>query len=465
MNSLLRLCGLAVIAALLLTPGLAYAQTDAAPSGKPPRYGDAGYAGAAITYSCKSCVLPDLLLGIAVRANVPAVFPDSDKWRNVADTVEIVNAPWTTAFDMILARYQLQATWSPTNKLVIARREKTMMQPSRLFNELFADTPPLPERVLGLTVSSRAVEAERYFKEALGHYALCNESDARLALTRFSWAVQLYENVEYRGRQSAGLYFVGRCLLDLDRPEEARKAFTQALDLARNAPNQRCESLAALALARVNIERFNRREDAAQAAADAAQLIKELTARTNLSRPSLLDRIIEADIAALAGRVFYDLGEFDKAAAPLLTATALYATLDDAERNFIETLVLLERVGVRAGQAADARKFLEQARAVQRNAKTLRLQIALKAWAGTAYMQLGEPMLALEWYQDALAGLRQLGDYELDVAVQRNLARAYLALRKPSEARRFYESALRLSEENKDERLSGLVREDLKKVQ
>jgi tetratricopeptide (TPR) repeat protein len=107
---------------------------------------------------------------------------------------------------------------------------------------------------------------------------------------------------------------------------------------------------------------------------------------------------------------------------------------------------------------------LEQARAVQRNAKTLRLQIALKAWAGTAYAQLGEPMLALEWYQDALAGLRQLGDYELDVAVQRNLARAYLALRKAPEARRFYESALRLSEENKDERLSGLVREDLKKV-
>lgn len=429
-----------------------------------PRYGDTGYVGKRIDFDCNLCSVANLLQSLTGLGGVQADFPDEDKWRRVAETVHVKNEPWNEAFDALLLRHQLQATWSPGGKLVIGSRGKAALPPSRVLSDLFEGLPPIPERIVGFSNSARAIEGDRFFREGISSFALCNSNDDRTALTRFAWSVQLFENVEYRGRQASALNFMGLCLLNLNRPDEASRAFTQAAELAKLVGNQRSELLANLCLTRIAIDGANRPENAEAIADEANRFVKDLNSRTNLVKPTLIDRSLEALVSVQAGRIYFLLGKYEKAVEPLLYAFGIAKVYEDNERTQVESLVLLERVTARAGRKAESQKFIEFLRIVERSTNSPRLRISIKFWAGTLYGQFGEQTRALDWFQEALAGLRQYTDTGLEIAVNREVGRAYVALKKFTEARRFYEAALRLAEQSNDDNWKRRLVVDMKQL-
>jgi tetratricopeptide (TPR) repeat protein len=438
----------------------AFGQTET----KPLRYGDPGYVGSKIQFECKLCTVPNILGGLASLGGVQTEFPGEGDWRSVTETIRVENRPWNEVFDQFLQKNQLQAEWTRKGKLLITSRAKAVLTPSRALADLLEQLPPLPENTLVLSSSGRAIQGDRLFKEGIGSFALANDNDDRVALIRFAWAVQLFENVEYRGRQAAALNFLGLCYLDLDQQKEATRAFRLASELGKTVGNQRAEMLANLCLARIAIQDGAAPENAEVLADDALKFIKDLNSRTNLVKPSLFDRSLEGIISTQAGRVLYLIGKNEKAAGCLFLGYVISGTLEDQERNQVESLVILERAASRDAQRAVAQRAIENLRGIEKRTGSPRLRVSLKAWAGSIYGQCGEPTRALDWLQEALAGLRGNSDTGLETAINREMGRMYVALKKYTEARRFYDAALKLAQQNQDELWKRLLQEEMKQL-
>lgn len=441
-----------------------WGQTPAGPQTGKPRYGDPGYVGPSVEFHCKLCLVPNLLQGLAGQAGVQTEFPEADKWRKVAETLDITNQPWNIPFDALLQRYQLQAEWTPKGKLLISSRGKAALTPTRVLADLFSELPPVPENTIALSGSARAVQGDRFFREGIGSFSLSNDNDTRIALSRFAWATQLFENVDYRSRQASALNYLGLCYLDLDQPAQARRAFSQSLEISKLVGNQRAETLAELCLARLDILDGKPPENAEARADDAFKFVRDLNSRNNLSKPALLDKAVESMISTQVGRVLFLLGKYDKASGALLFGFFLARSLDDQERVQMEALVFLERSSVRGGRRTDAQQATEFLRGVEKRVNSPRLRVSLKSWAGSLYGQCGEYTRAIDWLQEALAGLRVSSDTGLEIAVNREMGRMYIGLKKYTEARRFLEAALKLAEQNGEDSWKATLRDELKQL-
>lgn len=428
------------------------------------RYGDEGYVGPPVEFHCNLCIVPNLLQGLAGMAGIQTDFPEADKWRKVAETVDIVNQPWNIPFDALLQRYQLQAEWTPKGKLLISSRGKSVLTPTRVLADLFTELPPVPENTIALSGSARAIQGDRFFREGIGSFSLSNDKDTRIALVRFAWATQLFENVDYRSRQASALNYLGLCYLDLDQPAEARRAFSQALEISKPVGNRRAEALAELCLTRLDILDGKPPQNAEALADEAFKFIRELNSRNNLAKPALLDKAVEGMISTQVGRVLFLLGKYDKAGGPLLVGFFLARTLDDQERVQVEALVFLERAAVRAGRRTEAQQATEFLRGVEKRVSSPRLRISLKSWTGSLYGQCGEYTRAIDWLQESLGGLRLTPDAGLEIAVNREMGRMYVGLKKYTEARRFLEAALKLAEQYGEDAWKATLRGELKQL-
>ncbi|WP_058867926.1 tetratricopeptide repeat protein [Chloracidobacterium thermophilum] len=452
MNSLmayLRLLGLWLC--LLTTLSLAQSPADANSAPKPKlRYGDPGYVGARISFNCESCSLPDVIQGILVKAGLRFEFPEAQQWQRVADTVVVNEEPWNTVLDAVLSRHQLQATWSELGRLVIARRLTPVATGPGKLGQLLAGLPPVPVNITTLNLASRAIEAERFFREGIGYFFLANPDDSRLALVRFAWATRIFDEIEYAGREATTLYMLGAAYLDLGQTARAREAFQRARDFGQNAGNQRAVVLSEVNLAYLDALEGKSPETARRAAAAGLDFFRQATARTNLSSRSFIDRELDAMLVTLSGRLFFRLGDMETAYQAFDLGFDAYTKLDDGARGVVENAVWLERCAGTLGRRTEAQQAIEAGRSVQRGARSARLQIALLAWMGMVYGESGDLKKALELQREALTAIRQLPDPALETGVQWNLARIQSALGNYADARRSYENVLKLTEKEDD---------------
>ncbi|OYT71452.1 MAG: hypothetical protein CFK52_08130 [Chloracidobacterium sp. CP2_5A] len=437
-----------IVAWLCLLTAFPVAQT--APDLKPrPRYGDPGYVGRRITFRCDGCSLSDVIQGILAKAGIRFEFPEAGLWQRVSDTVAVTDEPWNEALDKVLNRHELQATWSEVGRLVIARRMTPVAAGPGKLGQLLTGLPPVPPAVATLSQSSRAIEAERFFKEGLGYFRLANPDDSRVALARFGWATRIFDEIEYAGREASALYMLGASFLDLGQPGRAREAFAFARDFGRNAGNQRASLLSEASLAYLDL--LDGQPDAAASAAKSGfDFVRSATARTKLSGRSLMDRELDALLITLAGRMFFRLGDLEAACQAFEMGFDAYLALDDGARGAIENAVWLQQAALRSGRAADAERAIRAGRSLLSAARSSRLQIAFLAWMGVVCGEAGDLDKAVELQREALDALRQSPDRTLETGLQWNLARTQAALRKYAEARRSYEAVLRLSEEGDD---------------
>ncbi len=409
------------------------------------RYGDPDFVGQRISFACRGCTLPDIIQGILVKAGVRSEFPDAQQWQRVADTVVVQNEPWNYVLDTVLARYQLQATWSDLGRLVISRRMLPVATGPGKFGQLLFGLPPLPANVANLNTASRAVEAERFFKEGIGHFLLANPDDARIALIRFAWATRIFDEIEYGGREASALYMLGAAFLDLGQTAKAREAFQRARDVGQNTGNQRIVLLAENQAAYVDLLEGRQPQEARQAATAGFSHVQHVTAHTNLSGRPLLDRKLDAMLATAAGRIFFRLGDIEAAHQAFKLGFAEYLTLEEGARGVIENAVWLEQTARQLGRRAEAEQALETVRALQQAVRASRLYIAYLSWTGVVYADVGDLKKAVELQRAALDALRELPDRTLETGVQWNLARMQTALRNYAEARRSYEAVLQLN--------------------
>jgi len=452
MNSLmayLRLLGLWLC--LLTTLSLAQSPADPNSAPKPKlRYGDPGYVGARISFKCESCSLPDVIQGILAKAGLRFEFPEAQQWQRVADTVVVNEEPWNEVLDVVLARHQLQATWSEVGRLVIARRLTPVATGPGKLGQLLAGLPPVPANITTLNPASRAIEAERLFREGIGYFFLANPDDSRLALVRFAWATRIFDEIEYAGREATTLYMLGAAYLDLGQTARAREAFQRARDFGQNAGNQRAVVLSEVSLAYLDALEGKSPETARRAAAAGLDFFRQATARTNLSSRSLVDQELDAMLVTLSGRLFFRLGDMETAYQAFDLGFDAYTKLDDGARGVVENAVWLERCAGTLGRRTEAQQAIEAGRSVQRGARSARLQIALLAWMGKVYAESGDLKKALELQREALTAIRQLSDPALETGVQWNLARIQAALGNYADARRSYENVLKLTEKEDD---------------
>ncbi|MCS7079091.1 MAG: hypothetical protein NZ585_03445 [Chloracidobacterium sp.] len=441
------------------------AAAQAVPGPKPKlRYGDPGFVGARIRFECRSCSLPDVIQGILVKAGVRFDFPDAQQWQRVADTVVAQDEPWNVVLDAVLARHQLQANWSELGRLVITRRVAPVATGPGKFGQLLVGLPPVPTSVAVLNTASRAIEAERFFKEGLGYYFLANPDDSRIALTRFAWATRIFDEVEYAGREASALYLLGAAFLDLGQAAKAREAFKRARDLGQNAGNQRALLLSEVHAAYLDVLEGKALDTARRAATAGFDFVQNVTARTNLSGRPLVDRELDAMLATAAGRIFFRLGDLETAYAAFEMGLEAYTALDDGARGVIENAVWLEQTALRLGRREEAQRAIEIGRGVQRTARSSRLQTAFLAWMGVVYGETGDLKKAVELQRAALAELRQSPDRTLETGVQWNLARAQAALQNFTDARRSYEAVLQLNEKDTDPFWRNQVQEALSRL-
>ncbi len=436
---------------LLTTLSLAQSPADTNSGSKPKlRYGDPGYVGARIGFNCQSCSLPDVIQGILVKAGIRFEFPEAQQWQRVADTVVVNEEPWNEVLDVVLARHQLQATWSEVGRLVIARRLTPVATGPGKLGQLLTGLPPVPANITTLNPASRAIEAERFFREGIGYFFLANPDDSRVALTRFAWATRIFDEIEYAGREASALYMLGAAFLDLGQTARARDAFRRAGDFGQNAGNQRAVVLSEVSLAYLDALEGKSPETARRAAAAGLDFFRQATARTNLSSRSLVDRELDAMLVTLSGRLFFRLGDMETAYQAFDLGFDAYTKLDDGARGVVENAVWLERCAGMLGRRTEAQQSIETGRSVQRGARSARLQIALLAWMGMVYGESGDLKKALELQREALSALRQLSDPALETGVQWNLARIQAALGNYADARRSYENVLKLTEKESD---------------
>jgi tetratricopeptide (TPR) repeat protein len=452
MNSLmayLRLLGLWLC--LLTTLSLAQSPADPNSAPKPKlRYGDPGYVGARISFKCESCSLPDVIQGILAKAGLRFEFPEAQQWQRVADTVVVNEEPWNEVLDVVLARHQLQATWSEVGRLVIARRLTPVATGPGKLGQLLAGLPPVPVNITTLNPASRAIEAERLFREGIGYFFLANPDDSRLALVRFAWATRIFDEIEYAGREATTLYMLGAAYLDLGQTARAREAFQRARDFGQNAGNQRAVVLSEVSLAYLDALEGKSPEAARRAAAAGLEFFRQVTSRTNLSSRSLVDQELDAMLVTLSGRLFFRLGDMETACQAFDLGFDAYTKLEDGARGIVENAVWLERCAGTLGRRTEAQQAIEAGRSVQRGARSARLQIALLAWMGKVYAESGDLKKALELQREALTAIRQLSDPALETGVQWNLARIQAALGNYADARRSYENVLKLTEKEDD---------------
>ncbi len=436
---------------LLTTLSLAQSPADTNAGSKPKlRYGDPGYVGARISFNCQSCSLPDVIQGILVKAGVRFEFPEARQWQRVADTVVVNEEPWNAVLDVVLARHQLQATWSEVGRLVIARRLTPVATGPGKLGQLLTGLPPVPANITTLNPASRAIEAERFFREGIGYFFLANPDDSRVALTRFAWATRIFDEIEYAGREAAALYMLGAAFLDLGQTAKARESFMRARDFGQNAGNQRAAVLSEVSLAYLDALEGKSPETTRRAAAAGLDFFRQATSRTNLSSRSLVDQELDAMLVTLSGRLFFRLGDMETACRAFDLGLDAYAKLDDGARGVVENAVWLERCVASLDRRAEAQRAIEIGRRVQREARSARLQIALLAWMGMVYGESGDLKKGLELQREALNAIRQLSDPALETGVQWNLARIQAALGNYADARRSYENVLKLTEKESD---------------
>ncbi len=436
---------------LLTTLSLAQSPADTNAGSKPKlRYGDPGYVGARISFNCQSCSLPDVIQGILVKAGVRFEFPEARQWQRVADTVVVNEEPWNTVLDVILARHQLQATWSEVGRLVIARRLTPVATGPGKLGQLLTGLPPVPANITTLNLASRAIEAERFFREGIGYFFLANPDDSRLALARFAWATRIFDEVEYSGREATALYMFGAAALDLGQTGRAREAWLRARDFGQNAGNQRAALLSEVGLAYLDTLDGKVPETARRTAAAGLEFFRQATSRTNLSGRSLVDQELDAMLATLSGRLFFRLGDMETAYQAFDLGLDAYTRLEDGARGIVENAVWLERCAESLGRRTEAQQAIETGRNVQRGVRSERLQIALLSWMGMVYAEAGNLKKALELQREALAALRQLSDLALETGVQWNMARIQAASGNYADARRSYENVLKLTEKETD---------------
>lgn len=430
----------------LTTWPLAQTASQAKPA---PRYGDPGYVGQRIAFDCRACSLPDVIQGILVKARIRFEFPEASQWQRVSDTVAVADEPWNVVLDAVLARHQLQATWSELGRLIITRRMTPVATGPGKLGSLLAGLPSVPATVTLLSPSSRAIEGERFFKEGLGYFLLANPDDSRVALARFAWATRIFDEIEYGGREASALYMLGAAFLDLGLPDRARAAFALARDFGRNAGNQRASLLSEAGLAYLDL--LDGKSDAAERAArNGFEFVQSATARTKLRGRPLVDQELDALLVTLAGRIFFRLGDIEAACQAFEMGLDAYLGLDDGARGAIENAVWLQQSALRLGRAADAERAIKTGRNLQSGARSTRLQIAFLAWMGVVYGETGALEKGVELQREALAALRKSPDRTLETGVHWNLARAQAALRKYAEARRSYEAVLQLNEKDDD---------------
>jgi tetratricopeptide (TPR) repeat protein len=445
----LRLLGLWLCLLTTLSP--AQSPVDANSASKPKlRYGDPDYVGARISFECQSCSLPDVIQGILVKAGVRFDFPEAQQWQRVADTVVVNDEPWNTVLDVVLARHQLQATWSELGRLVISRRLTPVATGPGKLGQLLAGLPPVPANITTLNSASRAIEAERLFREGIGYFFLANPDDSRLALVRFAWATRIFDEVEYAGREATALYMLGAAFLDLGQTRRAREAWLRARDFGQNAGNQRAALLSEVSLAYLDALEGKSPEAARRAAAAGLEFFRQVTSRTNLSSRSLVDRELDAMLVTLSGRLFFRLGDMETACQAFDLGLDAYTKLEDGARGIVENAVWLERCAELLGRRTEAQQAIETGRTVQRGARSERLQIALLSWMGKVYAESGDLKKALELQREALNALRQLSDRALETGVQWNMAHIQAALGNHADARRSYENVLKLTEKETD---------------
>ncbi len=436
---------------LLTTLSLAQSPADTNASPKPQlRYGDPGYVGARISFDCRSCSLPDVIQGILVKAGIRFDFPEAQQWQRVADTVLVNEEPWNTVLDVILARHQLQATWSEVGRLVIARRLTPVATGPGKLGQLLTGLPPVPANITTLNLASRAIEAERFFREGIGYFFLANPDDSRVALTRFAWATRIFDEVEYTGREATALYMFGAAALDLGQTRRAREAWLRARNFGQNAGNQRAALLSEVGLAYLDTLDGKVPETARRTAAAGLEFFQQATSRTNLSGRSLVDQELDAMLVTLSGRLFFRLGDMETAYQAFDLGLDAYTRLEDGVRGIVENAVWLERCAESLGRRTEAQQAIETGRNVWRGVRSERLQVALLSWMGMVYAESGDLKKALELQREALTALRQLSDLALETGVQWNMARIQAASGNHADARRTYENVLKLTEKETD---------------
>ncbi|MGQ9898316.1 MAG: tetratricopeptide repeat protein [Acidobacteriota bacterium] len=437
---------------LLTTLSLAQSASNVPNPGSKPklRYGDPGYIGVRINFDCRSCSLPDVIQGILVKADIRFEFPGAQAWQRVSDTVVVNNEPWNTVLDTILNRHQLQATWSELGRLVIARRLTPVATGPDKLGQLVRSLPPIPASITTLNPASRAIEAERFFREGIGYFFLANPDDSRLALTRFAWSARIFDEIEYTGREASALYMLGAAFLDFGQTAKAREAFGRARDFGRNAGNQRATILSEVALAYLDAQDGKVAEVTRDIATAGLEFFRQATSRTNLSSRSLIDCELDAMLITRSGQLFFRLGDVETAYQAFDLGLNAYTKFDDGVRGIIENAVWLERCALLLGRRTEARQAIETGRSAQRRVLSDRLQIALLAWMGLVYGEAGDLKKALELQREALNALRQLPDLALETGLQWNVARIQAALGNYADARRSYENLLKLTEKETD---------------
>ena len=108
------------------------------------------------------------------------------------------------------------------------------------------------------------------------------------------------------------------------------------------------------------------------------------------------------------------------------------------------------------GQVAKAIEYYEQALAIAREIGDRRGEGADLGNLGLAYSALGQVAKAIEYYEQALAIAREIGDRRGEGADLGNLGMAYSALGQVAKAIEYYEQALAIAREIGDRRGEGV---------
>ncbi|MBX7222150.1 MAG: tetratricopeptide repeat protein [Blastocatellia bacterium] len=424
-------------------------------------YGDPGFVGTPINFACGGCGLADAIYSIAQRAKVPLKFPGVEKWAYLTQTVNFVNKPWNQALDELLGPGPLKAVWSNNQLLIVPKDAGDTERAPR--SEWLPSVPPLPSTVASLAGSGRAKEADRYLREGVDYVQLGTASDALKAMTRFVWALELYEGLKFAGQQAHTLTLLGTLLDDRQNSQSALQAFQEALPLARTANNQRLEFTLSALIAEIHARDESLKAQGLEEATTTYEAIQAAIQEnsTKLSRASTtLDRVPEA-YAAL-GSAFLSAGEPKRAVECLQKALIQRASSDSG--TSLETLILLSRANEQAGNKTEAQRNLEALKASLKKNPESAAACLQRVRIAKIFRRLGDAGEALKWLQEAQTFLKGANDVNLEIRVNRDLGRVYQQLGQDGEARKAFERALALSQANKDNVTAEQLQEELKKV-
>jgi CHAT domain-containing protein len=322
-----------------------------------------------------------------------------------------------------------------------------------------AQSAPTQQKPTPTAVPGGGSQADALRREGINRFL---QGDAPGALAALEQALRLAREAGNRVGEGAALVYLGQAYESLDQYPRALDAYQQVLALAR-ALGERPTEGAMLHESGRMLERLARYEealDAQQQALAIAQALGDRAAEGAAARGV-------GQAAALLGQYARALAAYDQALASVRQAAAAARAAgnrDAAETQRAAEFTTLNNVGRvydDRGQPARALATYQQALAIIReliagttdptDLRSYRLgEGRTLNNVGAVYASLGDPLAALERYQQALAVAQAVGDRRGEMTSLANVASAYNEMGDYTGAVPLYQQALEIARQTGD---------------